>query len=311
MRKYFGLNYPNATGNTFLTGVRCGGTSSRFLISGFYTEPTGQIGFLYLGSLRGGGQFHNLAFPSHAGAIVSATSPYGPNWLGFNNQVVVVGSYTTFEQPANEFGFLFRGTIQGVGHWRSVNPPDAIRTVLHSTIDNWVVGNYDTNLITDRGVLYNITRRLFQDIVKPGASFTKAFGICRFRNIHLICGSFENPGDIETGYVVELHRGGVLRNWREFHYNDNPALPTRFTGISSYPNGVIIVTGDVPSSFLLRFRRNRPNEWQPLSVPNSLTTSANSVTAEQEAVVGVYTTPEEPARIQGFTSRASFFPRVC
>jgi hypothetical protein len=179
------LNYPHAEGDTFLLGIRkiprrnpCAVGEEKFIIAGNYREHEGEIGFVFIGTLSGRGSFHNLAFPSRAGAIVASTNVFGPAYLG-HGRIRVCGFYTTFDHPGRLFGCLFTGKLCTKGHWQRIHPQGATRTILHSTIDNWVIGNAETEDDERRAFAYDICHKHFRDVSKPDAVSTTVSGICR------------------------------------------------------------------------------------------------------------------------------------
>jgi hypothetical protein len=316
-RQYFTFNYPAPGGDTFLTGIRRAKSSAEIVyISGVYRNGSNSIGFVYKGDLFGNGKWHELNYPSSPGVTVTSTSLYGPN-NGKGNHIQVVGNYNTAETGQAALGCLYEGPLDGSGKWTTLIPffsQPTINTIAHSTMGGFVVGNYDTELIAGKAFLYDIERKKYYDIVKPGAISITAYGIWHNGgDSYTICGGYSEAlfPDFESGYLVDWNKKTKkFHNWRSYNYNNDPvrAIVTHFDGITSDGEGGYYLTGDwigiergPEGGFFCHVKKGSKNRarWSPIQFPDHPITSGNSI--YKKVVIGVYTSVEDQ-RVNGYIS---------
>lgn len=332
-RIYLTFNYPGSVpgDQTLIGGIRK--DDGIYYISGSYIPTSGQtIPFVYKGDIRGttgpcsNNTWNTLRYPSEPGRTVTATALYGPDVKQHGN-IRVVGNYATEETGGNTLGAMYEGKLNGSGVWTTLLPsPEALNTIAHSTMENLVVGNYDTVLIQGKAFIYDVNNKTYHEIVKYGAKSITAYGIWyNGKNHYTICGGFSNgiisneskdknlehidrSKIIDSGYVVDWdNKKKIFYNWREYHYNnDDRSVITHFDGISSYGCDGYTLTGDAlveagPNSegvaFIAHIERKHNGEfsraiWERIKFPGSSTTSGNSVAGN--TVIGIYVDPSQP-----------------
>lgn len=314
--KYMTLNYPCETGGkTLLTGIReVRDQKKKVLISGFYENST-KFGFIYKGDVFGNGKWYSFVFPSPSGSTVSGTFLYGPNNGCKKDQIEVVGNYT-LEGSTTQIGCLYQGHLNGCGVWTTLIPTSSepvLNTIAHSTMGGMVVGNYETSLFRGKAFIYDICRRVYYNIVKPGALSVTAYGIWHNCGCsYTICGGFSNLVDtgLDQAYLVDWNSStGVFLNWRNYAYDNDPAkaILTHFDGITKCGDGYNL-TGDwletgttTPKAFFCKVdeKNGAPRTtWCTLSYPYSDATSGNSV--YKNYVIGVY---DKDSTVNGYISR--------
>ena len=328
-RKYRTFNYPSGVdgGKTLLTGIReVNDEHNRFYITGFYkylNDSSPVASFVYKGCKHGSGSWYTLDYPSSTNVTVSATNLYGPNNGDVNGEIKVVGNYTTVEAGQKAFGCLYQGPLDGSGVWKTIIPSSSdsvINTIAHSTHGDLVVGNYDTQLNQGKAFIYDIKTDEYFEITKDGAKSITAYGIWyNGDQSYTICGGYSNldpSSGIDSGYIVDWNsESRELSNWRSYNYDNDPlkAMITHFDGITSDGEGGYNLTGDwvgvgVESSglgFIANVKRRKRTglfkkaKWGPISYPDQLITSGNSIS--KYIVIGVYTSDPE-TEINGYIS---------
>jgi hypothetical protein len=320
-RIYYTFNYPILVpgGKTLLTGIRSSGDT--YYITGFYEYSNSiqqQISFLYKGPLKGNGTWYQLNYPSAEGRTVTSTSLYGPCILN-NDNVRVVGNYTTSEAGTSAFGCMYEGPLDGSGTWITLTPTSedpVLNTIAHSNMGNLVVGNYDTSLKLGKAFVYDVVTGIYYDIIKKGALSITAYGIWHNGgDLYTICGSYAkigNPG-LTIGYLVDWNNTThKFSSWREYSYRNDRSIITHFDGITSDGCGGYNLTGDRIShrekkkaGLFANVKRDCHDKllteakWTPISFPEAEITSGNSV--DEKIVIGVYTFPSDDS-INGFVS---------
>lgn len=294
-------------------GIRNADTSGQYLIAG----TSGADGLLFEGTLSGVGTSYAVNYPNAA-----TTSVYGPDNLGGGN-VRLVGSYKNSDpsaDPVTVHGFLFEGPIADLsqsGNYRTLDYVGAKYNYVHSTMEGFAVGNYDSP--TDPGdanlplgpihaYIYDVGHSVFlTDVVFPGARSNTAYGIWfNGGTSYTICGgySFEKVNNFDDqnrpighAYLVDYDSAtGQFTNWASFDYPSGTNVVTHFEGISSVEKGVYTLNADSSANLgqgsLVTVRRNAngsfgPGAWVNLNFPlaGPGITSSNSVIGNH--VVGV------------------------
>ncbi|PIR19984.1 MAG: hypothetical protein COV45_08400 [Deltaproteobacteria bacterium CG11_big_fil_rev_8_21_14_0_20_47_16] len=303
---YTALNYTDAAAgsSTLITGVRAvdnastTDTTANVYISGFYAPTSGnKVGLLYTGPVSGTGTWQTLNFPSSTGATVSGTELYGPNNGSTSGTVQIVGNYTTTENGSGALGLLYQGATDGSGTWSTLNPQSLephrsiLNTIAHSTMGGFVVGNYDTDLITGKAFIYDIANDTYYAITKPGAVSITAYGIWyNGGTSYTIAGGFSNTnsGGISTAYVVDWDSSThTTSNWTTYTYNNLASAITHFEGITTDNNGgynlvADWVIGNTLGAAFVNIPRTSNGAfgtatWTSYAYPGATITSANTI----------------------------------
>lgn len=307
--EYSTLNYPGAGGDsTLLTGVRGGVNSSAVYISGFYAPPgstSGIAGLIYRGAPSGGGTWYAFTYPSSPGATVTSTAFYGPDNYGTGG-ISVVGNITTAEAgDMTPIGALYQGPLDGSGSWRTVTPPQASATIVHSNMNGLAVGNYETGGGAGPGkaFVYDIGADSYVELVKPGALSITAYGIWyNGGSSYTIAGGYTESG-IAVAYLVDWDSiTHTASHWKSYRFKGEPqpiTLLSHFEGITTDGAGgynlaadsLLVESGAVIDAALVNVPRNPDGgfgngTWTTVSYPDSTFTSANTV--YEQTIIGVY-----------------------
>jgi hypothetical protein len=289
---YYTLNFSNAgtTYSTFLTGIR------GFNLTGMYLDANGNMqGLLYNESL---GTWTNIDFPNAAD-----TTPYGLSFGSYSTGMDIVGSYKLPSQ-ATDTGFLLDTSAPVGSQWTTLIYPGATDTIPHSTFNGLVVGNWDvlaqanpdyqTYPSGGNAFIYNISTKLFTLNDAPNSLSTTAYGIYD----NLIAGGYANSPVVNGiqpthGYIYDM-------STQIWHTYDHPgAVVTHFEGITggNSPGAYTLIgdwvgasepSGSPEHPFILRVQNFVPVSWTDFNIPNSATTSGNSVYGD--TAIGIYTT---------------------
>lgn len=314
-RFYSTFNYPNSKigDKTLLTGIRRKRNSRNVYISGFYVKANGDTtSFVYKGTVHGEGKFYNLNYPM----ANTVTNLYGPNNSMYNN-VRVVGNYNN--EVEGNVGCLYDGPPNGMGTWTRIALPHSINTICHSTMGRLVVGNYNRApyINTSKAFVYDIMTKKYYDIVKKDVLSISVYGIWHNSDSsYTICGGYINEDSViphSIAYVADWNNDThTISNWQSYHYNNNPSLVTHFDGITGRSDGGYNLTGDDSPigdiAFFAQISRkhyrgkfSKKAKWYPVSYPNALVTSGNSVL--DNIVIGVYSGDQsENMSVNGFIS---------
>ena len=325
-RIYLVLNYPSQKQTkTLLTGIKQDlEDPSQYYITGFTkqttkTDKTKYKTFIYKGNLSGTSisdkaNWHTLNYPSCKNFRVSNTNLYGPSIFKNNENIKVVGNYTTVEGNNTLYGCLYQGALDGKGKWITITPsPNSIQTIVHSTMGDLAVGNYlvdgDKN---SKAFVYNIKKDEYTEIQKEKSLSITVYGIWQnSRNHYTIAGGYserKETGD-HLAYVCDYNnKTQEFSNWASFRFNNSKDLITHFEGISAYEKGYSlpadsVVNGEEVASIAYIKRKkdgtfSSKGRWEIVSVPNKNVTSANSIAGT--TLIGVGTS--NPATIDGFVN---------
>lgn len=324
----------------FVTGVRGAGWNNvalTFSAQESVGEP--QAG-LYVGRL-GGTAKASPYFPTPPSDLgVTTAAFYGPNTHRFNprliarGQVQAVGSFqgnrygSPFDGESYPFdqGMIYRGTPDGSGTWTPVNVPSSgedtvggvsacegrsdqcsvAGTILHSTMGDLVVGNYDLTLdgqsqdpLTINAFIYNTATKQFTLLGSNGDPFRA------LNNFNTIYGIWQNGGqrshlytlaggtgrlaeeDGQQGFIV-TYDASTGQYGTPRYYDLAPGADTHFEGITKVFGGFSLAgealaggggttkfAAFVPSSGpVLPFRRNVDTirygsaVWAPIDFTN-------------------------------------------
>jgi subtilase-type serine protease len=278
---YSTLNY--GTTATFLSGIRGDNIVGNYVVPS--SANTG--GLLYSLST---GMWSPFPVATSSGSNfpgASSSSPYGPSFGSKRGTLRVVGSYKVEGSP-NDLGYLYDGAAPPKARLITLVYPGSLNTIPHSTFEDRVVGNYDTQLQTGNAFIYNISTRTYETNNFPAAVSTTAYGIWASK----IAGGYALPGPgggpgFQRGYIYDQ----TTKKWTS--YNHPFALITHFEGITAASrageynlvNDWIDANAGEHASVLHLDSRGRET-WIEIAVPGAMSTSANS--AYQNTVVGVY-----------------------
>lgn len=321
---YQTFNYSGAQpgSKTFLTGIRGVHHSNQVYISGVYILPNSTLpsGLIYKGGLCSRrsravapeGTWHVLNYPSALGRTVTGTSLYGPNNGTTRNTIQAVGNYTTQETGQIPLGCLYQGPLDGSGTWITLIPSSSepvINTIVHSTMGNLAVGNYDTMLITGKAFIYDIDTQEFSDLTYEDAVSMTVYGIWHNSGrSYTICGGYTSLSDRRTyGYVADWNRKTkTLTNFKTYAYDNEPERIrfTHFDGITGACSGYHLTgdQGNVADSgafFTVVKKNDGQAKWKSLAYPGAQTTSGNSV--YKNIVIGIYT--DESGNVNGYLAQ--------
>ena len=319
-------NIPN--GKTLLTGIRPDKHSNnKFYITGFYNSPLGGpvLSYIYRGKLNDFGKSYQntwnlLSYPSSDGKNVSATNLYGPNSGPSKKIIRAVGNYTLEGAEKTPYGCLYEGpltpTDENPGQWRTLIPnieggdKTVLNVIAHSTIGDFVVGNYDTLLIQGKAFLYSISKDQYWEIIQDNAKSMTAYGIWQnSKNSYTICGGYTDLTlpNFEKAYLLDWDsKLQKFSNFRTYTYNNSQDTKiTHFNGIYGDQKGYTC-TGDTENGgfiFRLPFKNKVSSKgskgfWEPLAFPGSKSTSGNSVV--KSTVIGV--TIDSNGKTNGYVS---------
>jgi uncharacterized protein with beta-barrel porin domain len=294
---YVTLDY--GTNGTFLTGIRGNTITGQDVIPG----TGGSTGGLLYSTTTNTWTPFPVATPSgvnYPGAI--ASTPYGPSFGSYGGILRAVGSYMTTASSPYDLGYLYDGASGASGALTTLQYPSSpgattLYTIGHSTFGNQVVGNYDTQLATGHGFLYDIPSGTYTSIDKPGSISTTAYGVYG----NLISGGYNGildaPG-VGHGFIYNETTGV----WTTY---DHPgAIETHFEGITSAGrSGTYNLVADwvgpdgqVHAS-VLHLDAQGNQTWIDLNVPGSVQTSANSM--YDSTALGIYV--DSSGKINGYT----------
>ena len=248
--------------NDAVTGVR-GYDATNVLLTGSYVNNNGAInGMWWKGSLETGAGTMYEVNPVVPNQTITGSLYIGPNTnlfdptLGEGN-IRVVGQYNYSESPINNaiHGVMYTGPLSGTSNsanWTgnldvpatSVGAP-VLNTIPHSTMGNFVVGNYDLVGVPNSGnaFIYNISTSNWTifNIGGSRANGTTAFGIWQNgigSSSYTIAGGSTNNG-LETAFLIDFDSTtGAFSNLTFFPDNINTgSAGTHFEGITGRNGG--------------------------------------------------------------------------
>jgi subtilase-type serine protease len=287
------------TYSTFLTGMRDDTITGQYVIGGG-NGATG--GLLYSTATQSWTPFP-VATPSgvnYPGAI--ASTPYGLSFGSYGGILRGVGSYQTTASAPYDLGYFYDSAAGAAGSLITLQFPSSpgattLYTIGHSTFGNQIVGNYDTQLATGHGFLYDIPSSTYTSIDKPGSISTTAYGVYG----NLISGGYNGTTDAPgVGHAfIYNETTGV---WTTY---DHPgAIETHFEGITSAGRAGTYnlvanwtgADGQLHAS-VLHIDAQGNQTWIDLNVTGSVQTSANSMYGS--TALGIYV--DSTGKVNGFT----------
>jgi hypothetical protein len=270
------------------------------------TLPTGIRGdnvtaaYLVPGNTSFGGLLRDLSsgtetpFPEATASGVNYPNairdiPYGSSFGSLGGILEAVGTYTP-QSSQTELGFLENAATVTANQLTTLAYPTngaPVDTAPHSIFGNQVVGIYFTSG-TRGGEIgnafnYDISTGTYKTHNFPGAFSTEAYGVWG----SLVAGTYAaKKGGPLAGYIFDEK----TRTWTSYNYPG--ATATIFHGITGGGrHDTYNVVGDFISNgnkngFALHLSADGHEKWVPLSVPDSILTTGNSIYGN--TVVGTY-----------------------
>ncbi len=253
------------------------------------------------------------------GTVISSTF-YGPNTSVFDDTIALgevraVGSYVTDQADGvRNRGMIYEGRIDGQGgSWQSILVPDTLaggavaNTILHSTMGDLVVGNYDLQGVAASGnaFVYNMRTETFTILGEANGGFggtdqlTTAYGIWQDNpgsTNYTIVGGSEHGIGVNQAYVARFDSlTETFSDIRYYTFEGRPEAVTHFEGITAIPGGYnLITTTDKGAAFATISMSddasivNRFSEatWTVNNIVGAGLTTGNSVF--QNVVMGIF-----------------------
>jgi len=312
--KYMSFNDPGAN-FTGIQGIRGVLDSKDVYIAGTYTTTSDSIthGVIYKGPLQDSGNsgtWYQLDYTSTLFNDVTLTSCYGPN-NATNGNIRVVGAYKRASTGNQNLGFLYEGSIEGDGKWRTITPSDVNKAdvydvFMHSTMGDLAVGNYDLKHEPTSGFsfIYDLKTHTNFTYMVANSYSTSLYGIWyNGNNNYTLSGGFSTHelGALSQGFLVDYNASTKqFTHFKAFNYNNDPksTIITHFEGITGAANNgynipVDWVTADGAELGASQVTVHRNSDgsfskaiWNNISYPASVITTAN--TAYKNNILGIY-----------------------
>ncbi|MBV9989828.1 MAG: hypothetical protein JOZ72_00930 [Alphaproteobacteria bacterium] len=294
--------------NQFVTGVR-GAAGPGVVLTGTSVVDGVQNALLYQGPIAPTDPdgVHILT-PVFDGQTIEGATFYGPDTPEFNpaigkGNVRAVGSYLYQESSARNNGLLYEGPIAGGGTWTelnagggTVNGQAVFNTILHSTMGDVVVGNYDLVGVPFSGnaCLYNLRTKAWT--IFDIAPLTSAYGIWQTEpggSDYVIVGGAQVGHGANKGLIVRYDaRKNEFGRPQFYSAFNHPTLVTHFEGITTADGGYhlaamtaqgIAVFCELPVNADGSF--GTPT-WTGFEYPNSMLTTGNTI--YRRTMMGVF-----------------------
>ena len=302
--------------STFITGVR-GDHDGNVVLTGDQviagSDNTQTI--LYKGPMTNTslGTVYLLT-PQFEGQTIVSSTFYGPNTSVFDASIAVgevraVGSYVnTADDEVRDHGMIYDGTIDGTrGIWTQIDVPNSLaggqqvwNTILHSSMGDLVVGNYDIygDPTSGNAFIYNMRTEEYTilDAAFGGTDqLTTAYGI--WQDVqggtgYTIVGGSKHGFGINQAYIARYDSlTNTFSDIRYYDYEGIPGLIDHFEGITAVPGGYnLIATTDSGAAFAsittLPDGSFSDAQWTLNNILGSSVTTGNSVF--QNTVMGIY-----------------------
>lgn len=303
-------------GGTFITGVRAEHDGNVILTGNQTIEGSSNTqAILYRGPMKDTtlGTTYELN-PQFAGQEVVSATFYGPNTSVFDatipvGEVRAVGSYVNnASQEVRNHGMIYEGRIDGVGGtWKQIDVPTSAvggqqvwNTILHSTMGDLVVGNYDLYGKAGSGnaFIYNMRTGNYTilDADFGGTdNLTTLYGVWKDEHVGtrytVVGGSKHGIGENQAFIAHYDALSDKFSDIRYYSYEGRPGLVTHFEGITAVPGGYnLVATTDAGAAFA-----SVTNEldgsfsdarWTLNNMPGATLTTGNSIF--QNTMMGIY-----------------------
>lgn len=326
-----------------VTGIRAtSNTSDDVVITASYTTGGITTAALYTGSLAAAPtapssswvKFTPVLFDPVVGdpgsfsqQTVTSSTFYGPNTALFSpslgaGNVNAVGSYKYSQsaEPSSDHGVLYQGSsTSATGTWTQLDATSLVgsdtllNTLGHSTMGNYVVGNYDTDIATGIAFLYDIDTQTWANI-QPNPTTpvsVTAYGIWQNSDTsYTITGGVHNAtGGLDQGYLVNYNYNSSTSEWeykdyKAFNYNNASisSVISHFDGIVATEDGFNLTgfyVGTAPGSFEGSFFASvsvNPDgsfgaaSWLNIPIPDAISVTGNTIVGN--TVLGLFVADE-------------------
>lgn len=301
---------------TFITGVR-GDYDGNVVLTGNQTIPNGEgntQAILYRGPMSDTtlGTVYELT-PAFENQTVISSTFYGPNTSVFDRQIPIgevraVGSYVISQDTGTRnHGMLYEGALDGSGTWTQIDVPSNLvggqtvaDTIVHSTMGDLAVGNYDLQEpLSGNAFIYNIRTgeyTIFDEDFGGTRQLTTVYGVWQNEQDgthYTIVGGSKHGVGLNQAYVADYDSAtGRFSHIKYYSYNDEPDPLTHFDGITAVPGGFNLMTIGAFGSALATITVNPDGsfsdaQWTLANVTGADITTGNSV--YQNYVMGIYT----------------------
>lgn len=260
---------------TFVTGVRGDHDGNVILTGNQVIAGTGNTqAMLYKGPMldTGLGTVYLLA-PEFEGQTVVSSTFYGPNTSVFNSEIGLgrvraVGSYVNdANDGTHDHSMIYEGPVSGLGGtWTQIDVPSVLvggqavaNTILHSTMGDLAVGNYDLQGVPASGnaFIYNIRTgeyTVFDSAFGGTDQLTTAYGIWQDEeggSRYTIVGGSKHGIGANEAFVAHYDSiTGEFSDIRYYTYEGRPEAITHFEGITAVAGGFnLIATTDQGAAF--------------------------------------------------------------
>jgi hypothetical protein len=301
---------------TFITGVR-GDYDGNVVLTGNQTIPNGEgntQAILYRGPMSDTtlGTVYELT-PTFENQTVISSTFYGPNTSVFDRQIPIgevraVGSYVISQDTGTRnHGMLYEGALDGSGTWTQIDVPSNLvggqtvaDTIVHSTMGDLAVGNYDLQEpLSGNAFIYNIRTgeyTIFDEDFGGTRQLTTVYGVWQNEQDgthYTIVGGSKHGVGLNQAYVADYDSAtGRFSHIKYYSYNNQPDPLTHFDGITAVPGGFNLMTIGAFGSALATITVNPDGsfsdaQWTLANVTGADITTGNSV--YQNYVMGIYT----------------------
>ena len=313
------------------TGVRADLNGSVILTGSHATSgSSATTAFLYQGPINNteAGTLYLLA-PTFAG-VTSATL-YGPDTsiftpgIGLGN-VRAVGSFQSSASPAGviNHGMIYQGQVDGVGGaWTQIDVPSngvnvvggvvigttVADTILHSTMGDLAVGNYDLDPSGEAGAnafVYNIVSQQYTllNINDSYDNLTTLYGIWQNgvgSNSYTFAGGTRGDTGLNVAFLATYDSStGAIANLTYYSGFNEPGVITHFENITAVPGGFNLVATTDKGPAFASVTMNPDGSfseatWAAIDLPGSDLLTGNI--AYQNIVGGIYTSSTSSAGV--------------
>lgn len=299
--------------NSLVTGIRRDvGPDGRVLITAgrVSVEDAPVHALIYIGPLTPMDDAgYRTLLPVFPGQTVTSSTFYGPNTALFNPELGAgnlraVGSYSSQADGGEQHGMMYEGDPDGTGTWTQIDMPDDLaggsvgNTILHSTMGEIVVGNYDMSgkvLSSVNAFLYNTTTGAYTAL-NIGA-MTTAYGVWQNggsgSSSYTIAGGCKHDGGLNKGFLLDYDAATcAITNLTFYSFDNVPGFLTHFEAISGIPGGYSMAATSKSGASFATIVRNADGSfgaarWVPIANPASASlTTGNSVMDNN--VIGIY-----------------------
>jgi len=301
---------------TFVTGVRADHDGNVILTGNQpAASASGTRAMLYKGPMLDStlGTVHLLT-PEFEGQDVQSATFYGPNTAVFNSeiglgQVRAVGSYIDSNTTeVRNRGMVYEGPVNGEGgQWTAVDVPSALvggkqvwDTILHSTMGDIAVGNYDLygDPASGNGFIYNLRTgkyTIFDQAFGGTDQLTTVYGVWQDEprgSQYTIVGGSQHGIGANEAYVARYDAASdTISDIRYYSYEGRPEAVTHFEGITAVPGGYhLVATTDEGAAFASITTGEdgafSEAQWTLNNMLGADTTTGNSIF--QNVVMGIY-----------------------